>query len=44
MYNLSFADDLAQPALLDALAAFPQSLWADVLAILEQLVCMQVRA
>ena len=35
-YKLSFVDDLAQTPLVLALSAFPQKLWADVLAILEQ--------
>ena len=39
-FNLSFAEDLDQPALLTALTAFPQPLWPDVLAILEQIVCV----
>ena len=38
-YTLSFVDDLHQPPLLAALSAFPQPLWADVLAILEQIIC-----
>uniref|UniRef100_A0A7S3AEM6 Uncharacterized protein n=1 Tax=Haptolina ericina TaxID=156174 RepID=A0A7S3AEM6_9EUKA len=40
VYNVSFAADLEQGPLLDALLAFPQPLWPDVLAILEQLVCI----
>lgn len=39
-YALRFADDLKQPPLLDALSSFPQPLWPDVLAILEQIVCI----
>ena len=35
-YKLVFVDVLAQPPLVLALSAFPQKLWADVLAILEQ--------
>jgi len=40
-YKLVFVDDLAQPPLVLALSAFPQKLWADVLAILEQIVCAE---
>lgn len=40
-YNLRFVDELAQPPLALALSAFPQALWADVLAILEQIVCIE---
>lgn len=39
-YTVRFVDDLDQRPLLEALTAFPQSLWADVLAILEQIVCV----
>lgn len=38
-HNLSFVDGLDQGALLAALGAFPQALWADVLGIIEQIVC-----
>ncbi|KAL1530065.1 hypothetical protein AB1Y20_000987 [Prymnesium parvum] len=41
VYNLSFVENLDQKPLLDVLAAFPQPLWADVLAILEQIICIQ---
>jgi hypothetical protein len=40
-YTLRFVDDLAQRPLLDALSTFPQAVWADILAILEQLVCIE---
>lgn len=43
-HRLHFVDDLDQAALLTALSAFPQPLWADVLAILEQLVCLRASA
>ena len=43
-YTLRFVDDLAQPPLLAALTAFPQPVWADVLAILEQIVCIDAPA
>lgn len=43
-HPLAFVDSLDQAALLTALAAFPQPLWADVLAILEQLVCLRAAA
>ena len=39
-YTLRFVSDLAQAPLLDALSAFPQPMWVDVLSILEQLVCI----
>ena len=42
-YTLTFAEDLDQRALLEALSAFPQALWADVLAILEQIVCINAQ-
>ena len=42
-YTLRFVDDLDQPSLVDALSAFPQPLWPDVLAILEQIVCIGAR-
>mmetsp|Transcript_30400 Transcript_30400/g.66668 ORF Transcript_30400/g.66668 Transcript_30400/m.66668 type:complete len:249 (-) Transcript_30400:275-1021(-) len=40
---LFFAEDLSQPALADALSAFPQPLWPDVLAIVEQIICIKAR-
>ena len=42
-YALKFVDDLDQAPLVTALSAFPQGLWADVLAILEQIVCIEAR-
>lgn len=39
-YQLRFVEDLDQRPLLEALSAFPQGLWADVLAILEQIICI----
>ena len=39
-YSLRFADQLDQGALLDALSAFPQPLWPDLLAVLEQTICI----
>ena len=39
-YALRFVDDLPPRPLLEALSAFPQALWADVLAILEQIICI----
>ena len=39
-FNISFVEDLAQPPLLLALAAFPQPLWPDVLAMMEQIVIL----
>uniref|UniRef100_A0A6V2SYF3 Uncharacterized protein n=1 Tax=Emiliania huxleyi TaxID=2903 RepID=A0A6V2SYF3_EMIHU len=38
-FGLRFADDLDRAPLLEALSSFPQAVWADVLAILEQVVC-----
>ena len=38
--TLRFVDDLDQGPLLDALTAYPQPVWADILAILEQIVCI----
>ena len=40
-YSLVFVDDLEQRPLLRALSAYPQQLWADVLAILEQIICTE---
>lgn len=42
-YALRFVDDLSQGPLLSALSAFPQALWVDVLAILEQLICIDAQ-
>ena len=39
-FKLVFADQLAQDPLYNALSAFPTAVWADVLAILEQIICM----
>ena len=43
-FNLSFVEQLDQGALLTALGAFPQALWADVLAIIEQIICTNAAA
>ena len=37
-YHLVFADDLDQRPLLTALQAFPQPVWVDILAIIEQVI------
>jgi len=42
-HNLSFARDLDQGALWRALSAFPQPLWPDVLAIVEQQIAIDAR-
>ena len=40
-YDLRFVEDLDQSPLTSALSSFPQPLWADILAILEQIICIQ---